>query len=60
MLMIIDEHAREWQSIDTVMKLASEDVLERLSDLFVRGGILNYSKRCTNYTVSALAMSSLC
>lgn len=36
MLTLIDEHTRECLTIDTARKLKSEDVLERLSDLFVR------------------------
>jgi transposase InsO family protein len=35
-LNIIDEHTRECLAIDVARKLTSDDVLERLSDLFVR------------------------
>jgi transposase InsO family protein len=38
MLTIVDEHARECLAIDVAKKLTSEDILERLSDLFVRRG----------------------
>ena len=38
MLTILDEFTPERLAIDAVRKLTSEDVLERLSDLFVRGG----------------------
>ena len=39
LLVIVDEHTRECLSIDVARKLTSEDVLERLSDLFVRRGV---------------------
>ena len=42
MLTLIDEHSRECLSIDAARKLKSEDVLERLSDLFVRRGVPAY------------------
>ena len=42
MLTLIDEHTRECLAIDVARKLKSEDVLERLSDLFVRQGVPQY------------------
>jgi transposase InsO family protein len=39
MLTVIDEFTRERLAIDVARKLASDDVLERLSDLFVRRGV---------------------
>ena len=39
MLTIVDEYSRECLAIDVARKLTSEDVLERLSDLFVRRGV---------------------
>ena len=39
MLTIVDEFTRECLAIDVARKLTSEDVLERLSDLFVRTGV---------------------
>ena len=42
MLTLIDEHTREYLAIDVARKLKSEDVLERLSDLFVRRGVPKY------------------
>jgi len=39
MLTLIDEHSRECLAIDVARRLSSEDVLERLSDLFVRRGV---------------------
>jgi putative transposase len=42
MLTVIDEHTRECLAIDVARKLSSEDVLERLSDLFVRRGVPSY------------------
>ena len=38
MLTLIDEYTRECLAIDVARRLTSEDVLERLSDLFVRRG----------------------
>ena len=42
MLTLMDEHTRECLSIDVARSLKSEDVLERLSDLFVRRGVPKY------------------
>ena len=39
MLTVIDEFTRECLAIDVARRLSSEDVLERLSDLFVRRGV---------------------
>lgn len=39
MLNVIDEYTRECLSIDVARRLTSDDVLERLSDLFVRRGV---------------------
>jgi putative transposase len=39
MLTIVDEFTRECLAIDVRRKLTSEDVLEQLSDLFVRKGV---------------------
>jgi len=39
MLTIVDEFTRECLAIDVSRKLTSEDVLQRLSDLFVRKGV---------------------
>ena len=39
MLTLIDEYSRECLAIDVARRLNSEDVLERLSDLFVRRGV---------------------
>ena len=39
MLTVIDEYSRECLAIDVARTLTSEDVLERLSDLFVRRGV---------------------
>lgn len=39
MLNLIDEHTRECLAIDVERKLNSENILERLSDLFVRRGV---------------------
>tara|TARA_B100001179_G_C18557722_1_gene389044 strand:- start:129 stop:875 length:747 start_codon:yes stop_codon:yes gene_type:complete len=42
MLTLIDEYSRECLAIDVARRLTSEDVLERLSDLFVRRGVPAY------------------
>jgi putative transposase len=42
MLVIIDEHTRECLAIDVARKLTSEDLLERLSDLFICRGVPDY------------------
>jgi transposase InsO family protein len=39
MLTIVDEHTRECLAIDVARRLSSEDVLERLSGLFVRRAV---------------------
>ncbi len=39
MLTILDEFTRECLAIDVARRLTSEDVLERLSDLFIRRGV---------------------
>lgn len=43
MLTIAEEYTRECLAIDVAKKLTSEDVLERLSDLFVRRGVPEHS-----------------
>lgn len=42
MLTLIDEHSRECLAIDVARSLRRQDVLERLSDLFVRRGAPEY------------------
>ena len=42
MLTLIDEHTRECLAIDVARRLNSEDVLERLNDLFIRRGVPTY------------------
>ena len=42
LLTLMDEFTRECLSIDVARKLDSEDVLERLTDLFIRRGIPEY------------------
>jgi putative transposase len=39
MLTVIDEFTRECLAIDVARRLTSEDILERLSDLFIRRGV---------------------
>jgi transposase InsO family protein len=38
----MDEYTRECLAIDVARRLTSEDVLERLSDLFIRRGLPDY------------------
>lgn len=42
MLVIVDEHTRECLAIEVARKLTSEDLLERLSDLFICRGVPDY------------------
>jgi putative transposase len=42
MLTVLDEFTRECLAIDVARRLTSEEVLERLSDLFVRRGVPKY------------------
>ena len=42
MLTLLDEYTRECLSIDVARKLTSEDILERLSDLFIQRGVPTY------------------
>ena len=42
MLTLIDEYTRECLAIDVARRLTSEDVLERLGDLFLRRGVPHY------------------
>ena len=42
MLTIVDEYTRECMAIDVARRLCSDDVLERLSDLFVCRGVPKY------------------
>ncbi|MFW6039322.1 MAG: IS3 family transposase [bacterium] len=42
LLTLMDEHTRECLSIDVARKLSSEDVLERLTQLFVARGVPRY------------------
>ncbi len=56
MLTLIDEHSRECVAIDVARGLKSEDVLERLSDLFVRRGVPKYirSDNGSEFTATAV------
>ena len=42
MLVIVDEHTRECLAIDIARELTSEDLLERLRDLFICRGVPDY------------------
>ena len=56
MLTLIDEHTRECLAIDVARKLRHGDVLERLSDLFVRRGVPQYirSDNGSEFTAKAV------
>jgi putative transposase len=56
LLTLLDEHSRECLSIDVARRLTSEDVLERLSDLFVRRGVPDYirSDNGSEFTAKAV------
>ena len=42
LLTMLDEYTRECLAIDVARKMTSEDVLERLTDLFIRRGVPEY------------------
>ena len=42
MLTIVDEYTRECLAIDVARRMISEDVLERLRELFIRRGVPDY------------------
>lgn len=53
---LLDEYPRECLSIDMASKLASEDILERLSDLFIHRGVPAYirSDKDAEFTAQAV------
>jgi putative transposase len=53
MLVVIDEHTRECLAIDVARKLTSEDLLERLSDLFICRGVPDYVRSRPTLRVGA-------
>ena len=54
MLTVIDEYARECLAIDVARRLTSEDVLERLTDLFIRRGVPDYLRSDNGAEFTAL------
>jgi putative transposase len=56
MLTLIDEYTRECLAIDVGRRLNSEDVLERLTDLFVRRGVPDHirSDNGSEFTATAV------
>lgn len=56
LLTMIDEYSRECLAIDVARRLTSEDVLERLSDLFVCRAVPNYirSDKGPEFTAAAV------
>ena len=56
MLNVIDEYTRECLAIDVARKLKADDVLERLSDLFVRRGVPRHIRSDNGPEFSAKAV----
>lgn len=56
MLTLMDEHTRECLSIDVARQLGSEDVLERLTELFVLRGVPDYLRSDNGSEFTALAV----
>ena len=56
MLTLIDEYSRECLSIDVARSLTSEDVLERLTMLFITRGVPDYirSDNGSEFTATAV------
>jgi transposase InsO family protein len=56
LLNLVDEFTRECLSIDVARRLGSDDVLERLADLFVRRGVPSYlrSDNGSEFTATAV------
>lgn len=56
LLTLMDEYTRECLAIDVARKLGSEDVLERLTDLFIRRGVPGYlrSDNGSEFTADAV------
>jgi len=58
MLTVLDEHSRECLAIDVARKLTSEDVLERLTDLFILRGVPHYLRSDNGSEFTARAVRS--
>ena len=58
LLTVLDEHGRECLAIDVARRLTSEDVLERLSDLFVGHGVPDYIRSDNGPEFTAQAVLS--
>lgn len=56
MLTLIDEHTRECLAIDVERSLKHGDVLERLSDLFIRRGVPKYIRSDNGSEFTAIAV----
>lgn len=56
MLTLIDEHTRECLAIDVARSLKHGDVLERLSDLFIRRGVPKYLRSDNGSEFTAIAV----
>jgi len=56
MLTLVDEYTRECLAIDVARRLTSEDVLERLADLFIRRGVPDHirSDNGSEFTAKAV------
>ena len=56
MLVIVDEYTRECLAIDVARRLGSEDVLERLAELFVRRGTPEFIRSDNGAEFTAIAV----
>lgn len=65
MLTIMDEYSRECLAIDVSRRLTSEDILERLSDLFIRRGYIRsdngpeFTARCVKKWLARVEVKTL-
>ena len=57
LLTLIDEHSRDGLALDVARRLSSEDVLERLSDLFVRRGVSTFLRSDNGSEFTTLSAS---
>lgn len=58
MLTLVDEYTRECLAIDVARRMSSEDVLERLTDLFIRRGVPDHIRSDNGGEFTATAVRS--
>lgn len=56
MLTMVDEYTRECLAIDVARRMTSEDVLERLTDLFIRRGVPDHIRSDNGGEFTAIAV----